>query len=217
MRYYASRTGTKRNLAGMRAHGWGILVSRAGVWRTEGFDDWVGENGAWSDSEAGRPFQEEEFERFLLWVAVQPVPPQWLAIPDIVYGGLASLVLSRKWYRRLRRRKAFRKMPLMLVVQDGMEPKHVRRLIGPNCGIFIGGSTEWKLATCKMWADFAHSRGAVCHMGRVNTQRRLRKCEDANIDSADGSNGSRFAKNIRKLDNARRQQSFEGYLARLAA
>lgn len=34
---YASRTGTKQNLAAMRANGWHLLVSAKGVLRTEGF------------------------------------------------------------------------------------------------------------------------------------------------------------------------------------
>lgn len=37
---YASRTGTRRNLAAMRGAGWRLLVSAAGVLRTEGFEHW---------------------------------------------------------------------------------------------------------------------------------------------------------------------------------
>lgn len=44
---YASRTGTKRNLAALRAAGWGLFVSTAGVHRNEGFRFMI-DNGAWS-------------------------------------------------------------------------------------------------------------------------------------------------------------------------
>lgn len=93
MMAFASRTGTRRNLAALRDARWGLLVSAAGVWRTEGFALWVAENGAWSDHQAGLPFNEERYERFLAWVLAQPIRPQWLALPDIVMTNelLASL------------------------------------------------------------------------------------------------------------------------------
>jgi hypothetical protein len=37
MQMYASRTGTRRNLAALRAAGWRLLVSATGVHRHEGF------------------------------------------------------------------------------------------------------------------------------------------------------------------------------------
>lgn len=40
LRPYASRTGTKTTLENMRKLGWSILVSAAGVLRTEGFKTW---------------------------------------------------------------------------------------------------------------------------------------------------------------------------------
>lgn len=53
LRPYASRTGTKTTLANMRRMGWSILVSAAGVLRTEGFDNWALDNGAWSAFQQG--------------------------------------------------------------------------------------------------------------------------------------------------------------------
>lgn len=41
LRPYASRTGTKTTLANMRKMGWSILVSAAGVLRTEHFERWA--------------------------------------------------------------------------------------------------------------------------------------------------------------------------------
>ena len=43
---FASRTGTKRNLAALRAAGWGLFVAAAGVHRHEGFRFWA-ENSAY--------------------------------------------------------------------------------------------------------------------------------------------------------------------------
>lgn len=110
----------------------------------------------------------------------------------------------------------FRGQRFMIVVQDGMEPRHLRRLIGPDVGIFIGGSTEWKLATMASWAKLAHSRGAQCHCGRVNSAKRIRLCEIAGIDSFDGTCASRYASKLPTLERGRAQIDIEGFLARAA-
>lgn len=214
---YASRTGTRRNLDALRGAGWGLLVSAAGVWRTEGFDLWAADNGAWADHQAGRDFDVDRFERFLKWATCQPVRPQFIVLPDIVMGGLESLTMSRRWLRKLRRRKAWRDQRFLIAVQNGMEPRHVRRLLNPNVGIFVGGDTDWKLATMRPWSALAHSRGAICHVGRVNTARRIHACEAAGVDSFDGSSASRFAVTLYPLELARQQTDLEGFLGRQAA
>jgi hypothetical protein len=84
---YASRTGTRRNLAALRAAGWRLLVSRTGEWRTEGFG-YALDNGAWSDFQAGRDFADDRFERLLDQLGTRA---DWVVLPDIVAGGLASL------------------------------------------------------------------------------------------------------------------------------
>lgn len=58
---YASRTGTRRNLALLRECGWRLLVSAAGVLRHEGFR-YALDNGAWSAYTQGRPFDFAAFE-----------------------------------------------------------------------------------------------------------------------------------------------------------
>src|SRR5215469_9476059 len=114
---YASRTGTRRNLDALRRYGWGLLVSRAGVWRTEGFERICGDNGAWADFNAGRSFDEDAYERFLDWIASQPVIPDWLVLPDIVAGGMESLSLSVRYINRCRAIASL----VLIAVQDGME------------------------------------------------------------------------------------------------
>lgn len=199
---YASRTGTRRNLAAMRAAGWGLLVSRAGVWRTEGFDEVVGDNGAWADFQAGRQFDEDAFERFLDWFAAQPVAPRWLVLPDIVAGGQRSLELSLRYQNR-----CLSIAPMALIaVQDGMQHSDLAPLVGRNVGIFLGGSTEWKLANMAGWGQFCAERGIYYHVARVNTEKRIWMAVAAGADSVDGSSGTRFAKTIPMLDRALHQQ-----------
>jgi len=195
---YASRTGTRRNLAALRAAGWGLLVSRAGVWRTEGFDRYVLDNGAWADFQAGREFQAEPFEQL---VDMLGAGAEWIVLPDIVAGGLASLALSTRWLNR-----CLAVCPLVLIaVQDGMVEADLAPLVGRSVGIFLGGSTEWKLANMARWGEFCRARDVHYHVARVNTARRIWMATAAGADSMDGSSGSRFATTIRELDLALRQ------------
>ncbi|RJF93014.1 hypothetical protein D3876_01100 [Sphingomonas cavernae] len=189
------------------------MVSARGVLRTEGFP-YALDNGAWTSFQRSEPFDVEAFERAVRQLGAEA---DFIVLPDIVMGGLASLEFSKAWLRRLRRRKALRDRTFLIAVQNGMEPAHLRRLIGPRVGIFIGGDTAWKIATMGQWANLARRRGAICHVGRVNTAKRIRLCEAAGVDSFDGSSASRFAVTVAPLDLARRQSDLEGYLARIAA
>jgi hypothetical protein len=202
---YASRTGTKRNLAGLRSMGWRLLISASGVQQTEGFED-LGialDNGAWSARDTGTYPNELKRLFIRLVLAFGPIA-DWTVPPDIVAGGAASLALSLRWLPWV-----LRHCPrALLAVQDGMEVEHIRPHLGDRVGIFVGGSTEWKLATMARWADLARERGAWCHVARVNSPLRIRKCALAGATSFDGSNASRFAVNQPGLGRAVSQQFF---------
>lgn len=224
----ASRTGTRRNLRALRQAGWHLLVSCAGVWRTEDFDDWSAENGCFTDFTQNKPFDALRFTRFIHWIIRQPKRPNWIALPDIVMGGGASLDRSIAWLRWLRRVPSLAGQKYMLVVQNGMDAKlsmlrRIWRIIGSNVGIFVGGDTEWKLATMRFWSRLAHRLGAICHVGRVNSMKRIEQVGKAGADSFDGSSASRFACTLPLLDRARRdvvlrrsQLDIENYIAEAA-
>lgn len=125
-------------------------------------------------------------------------------MPDIVAGGLRSLDFSLTWLERLRGYRL-----LLLAVQDGMTEAHVASLLSPEVGIFIGGSTDWKWSTVARWAALARSKGAYCHVGRVNTERRILECARAGADSFDGTSATRYQVTLRRLDRARRQLGFD--------
>lgn len=207
---FASRTGTRRNLAALRNAGWGLFVSAAGVWRDEGFELVAGDNGAWTDFQRGLQFDEPRFARFVEWFGNRP---KMLILPDIVLGGEASLRLSLQWLDRLAGHPA----KLLIAVQNGMEPGEIAPYLSPRVGVAIGGDTAWKVATMPAWAALARDRAAHCHTLRVNTEKRIRLCHAAAVDSFDGSSASRFAVTLRPLELARQQQDLEGYLARKAA
>lgn len=199
---YASRTGTRRNLDAMRQRGWGLLVSRAGVWRTEGFEHICADNGAWSDFQVGRPFDEDAFERFLEWLAMQPVVADWIVLPDIVAGGIASLELSLRYLNR-----CLSVAPLVLIaVQDGMSEADLSPLVGSSVGVFLGGSTKWKLETMWNWGRFCARRSVYYHVARVNSARRMLLAIAAGAESIDGTSVTMYAKTIDRLDDAARRE-----------
>ena len=206
---YASRTGTRRNLDALRRAGWRLMVSAKGPLRPERFR-YALDNGAWTSFQRGAAFDVPAFDKA---IALLGPGADWIVLPDIVAGGLASLRFSLDWLDALRNRPELHGAQYLLAVQNGMEPRHIAPLVGPEIGIFVGGDTPWKLATMATWARLAHERGAICHIGRVNTVRRIRLCAAARADSFDGSGVSRFASALPPLDLARRQPDIEGWLA----
>jgi len=192
LRPYASRTGTKTTLANMRKMGWSILVSAAGVLRTEHFQRWALDNGAWSAYQQGKSFDEDAFSRAIDKVGEGA---DWVVLPDIVAGGMASLDLSLKWLHRLRG------MPeqQLIAVQDGMCVDDVRDYLGPMVGLFIGGSTPWKLATLDAWPALARRKGCYLHVGRVNSLKRIKACAQVGANSFDGTSIIAFPDSINML------------------
>ena len=112
---------------------------------------------------------------------------KWLTVPDIVADADRTLDKFDEWMPRLEN------LPLALAGQDGMEQKELP-WDNIDC-LFIGGSTYWKLS--KAAADLASEakhRGKWLHMGRVNSDRRLRYAYDLGCDSVDGTGYSQFSK-----------------------
>lgn len=194
---YASRTGTRRNLDALRVAGWRLLVSAAGVLRNEGFR-YALDNGAWSSFTQGRPFDEPAFDRALRKMGRDA---DWVVMPDVVAGGRASLDFSLKWMRRVLDETNLG----LLAVQDGLEERDVESLLGDRVGLFVGGSTDWKLSTLPRWGELGRRRGCWVHVGRVNSAKRIKACTAAGAWSFDGTSATRFAKTLPKLEHARQQ------------
>lgn len=154
------------------------------------------DNGAWGAHRAGAPWDAGRFQSL---VDEFGAGADWVAAPDIVAGGLASLRLSESWLPRLHAAA-----PMTLVpVQDGMVPADIDDIIGPQVGVFLGGSTSWKLATMRQWGAACANAGAHYHVARVNTVRRIAACVRAGADSFDGTSVIRFPSTLGKLDAAR--------------
>lgn len=200
MNGYASNTGTRRNLEALRAHGWRLLLTPDNPTARRGLSHAI-DNGAWGAFQKKTPFDAGRFERL---VGQSGSDADFVVIPDIVAGGMASLDFSLSWLPRLTGMKR-----ILLPVQDGMDAASVRAVLqdAPRMGLFLGGTTEWKLQTMYQWSDLARETGRYYHVGRVNTARRIRLAAEAGADSFDGTSATMFSCTLPMLDDARRQPS----------
>ena len=197
---YASNTGTKRNLEALRVHGWRILLTPDNPKRRPELCHGI-DNGAWGAFQKQIPF---DAAAFLSLVERHGDAADFVVIPDIVAGGMASLEFSLTWLDRLQHLEK-----ILLPVQDGMDVLTVAAVLHqyPKMGIFLGGTTEWKLSTMLQWGILAAAMNRHYHVGRVNTMRRIRLCAEAGASSFDGTSATMYACTLPMLESARRQPS----------
>lgn len=193
MRYYAAHATGARTRAAIRAAGLGMLGSAAYRWTdaewrpvAAGGLGWALDNGAWSAHTRGQPFDSERFQR----AVIECGRLDFVVCPDVVMDWAATVQARERWLGWLLDSTAHR---VLLPVQDGATGEEVRGLLSERVGVFVGGSTAWKLSTMRRWADLAHDHGAYCHVGRVNWTGRVRLCRAAGVDSVDGSGPAQFS------------------------
>lgn len=196
---YASNTGTRRNLQALRDAGWRILLTPDNPTPREGLKHGI-DNGAWKAHIQKLPFDTKAFEKL---VDRHGGTADFVVAPDIVAGGRTSLDFSLSWLPKLQHVRL-----VLLPLQDGMTPTEIGSVLTawPNIGLFLGGSTEFKLGTMHMWGGVAHAFGRWYHVGRVNTARRIRECESAEADSFDGTSATMYSCTLPKLEDARKQR-----------
>jgi hypothetical protein len=195
VRFYATLTRTKANLTAMHAEGFRLLVGPDQLADERHLPPlaWALDNGAWGCHQRGADFDGSAFrEAMARWGP----GADFVVVPDIVGAGLRSLAFSVRWADEVRQTC---RRPLYVAVQDGVVPEDVARAIEWFDGVFVGGTTAWKETTMCDWGRFARERGLPLHVGRVNTDRRLRLAIDAGATSVDGTSPSRFACNTPRL------------------
>ncbi|MAH49035.1 hypothetical protein CMI37_24620 [Candidatus Pacearchaeota archaeon] len=208
---YASYTGTRRNKRALREHNWRMLMSpdtlnvskgkMAPRWDDDTLAPYALDNGAWGCHQQGKPFDSDAF----LWALDRiGAGADWVVAPDIVGGGLDSLSLTSTWLDRIDHAL------VLIAVQDGMEPEDVRPLLTSGRGLFLGGTTEWKLKTIAQWGNFARQVDCYFHVGRVNTARRIRMSQCAGAHSVDGTSVTKWACTIDLLSDTARQTCLFG-------
>lgn len=193
---YATATGTKRNLDALRSAGWRLIVTPDRPFQLNGMRFGI-DNGAFGKY----GFRAEAFSGLIERLGSCA---DFVVLPDIVAGGNASLELSVSWLPRLRHIKR-----LLLPIQDGMTAYDVGLVLRQttNLGLFLGGSTLFKLREMYAWGMVAHSWKRWYHVGRVNSARRIRLAHEAGADSFDGTSASRYSCTLPLLESARQQPS----------
>lgn len=175
----------KKNVEQLRRWGWGMVITpynvRPPVLR------YMFDNGAWTDFTHKRPFAADRFWNMMQRVRAYDPQPDFAVCPDLVAQGLKSLEFSLGWRKDLPDDVRW-----YLAVQDGMEPEHVRPVIEKFAGLFVGGTSEWKMRSVPGWAKLARETGRLLHVGRVNTlPRAFYVAEVCGADSFDGTNWQR--------------------------
>ena len=132
-----------------------------------------------------------------------PIPVEWVTLPDVVGGARETQCLFEEWCHQI-------SLPRAFVAQDGSEDLEL-----PwdhfHC-LFIGGTTDWKLSrAAEDVAREAKHRCKTLHMGRVNSQKRLRYAYQLGCDSVDGTGYSKYNKKellkaLEYVDALHRQQ-----------
>jgi hypothetical protein len=179
VKMYVGQTRSRALIAELSALGWGEMT-QPDEWPPRR-QPWALDNGAFKAWRGGEPFDGAAFLDVVR--RSHGAPPDFVVCPDIVAGGAASLALSLGWARIL---APFR-LPLALVVQDGMGEPEVLAALGahPFVALFVGGSMSWKLRTGAAWVALAHAAGIACHVGRVGTGRRIAWARRIGADSVD--------------------------------
>lgn len=152
--------------------------------------DEVASSGLWwgGDNDCFQGLDPDEYFVMLNQIAaVDTSRLLFVTVPDVVADSHGTLALFRAWLPALRRRG----LPAALVAQDGLTPEQVPW--GDLAALFIGGSTAWKEGIeAAALIQAAREREIWVHVGRVNTERRLRYFDALGIDSFDGTQFSMF-------------------------
>lgn len=133
------------------------------------------DNGAFACFTRRKPFDMGAWRSLLAWSVASAIRPRWVLVPDAV--GDRDLTLHL-W--RLCSPEAAEVGQLAFAAQDGMSFDDVPQAAAV---VFLGGTTEWKRQAIGPWC----ARFPRVHVGRVNTYKWLRHCEDAGAESVDGT------------------------------
>lgn len=172
---------------------------------------WMLDNGAWRDFQRGRRPDGAKLASVLRTATASQDCPVGVIVPDLVAGGHASLAFSLEWLDTYA--SEFPGQRWYLAVQDGMIERDVAPLLTRVHGVFVGGSTGWKLATGGAWARWAIGVGRPCHIGRCGSLKRLRWAREVGATSCDSSQPL-FARRqlnrfLREVERGKRQQSVD--------
>jgi len=152
--------------------------ARASCWEQAPF---VAVDTGLYSTKGARAFRLADYLRFLAEAAPWRAKCLFATAPDVVGDWAATWALARPVLPLLREAG----YKAALVAQDGLE-----RLPAPEewDALFVGGTTAYKLSeTAYRLQREAKERGKWTHLGRCNSERRLRAAAMAGYDSCDGT------------------------------
>jgi hypothetical protein len=164
-------------MAGRHVGRLGHLYSPGGQRGPFPFLPYALDNGAYGCWQRNVEFDPAPWMKLLDWAARSGTQPVWAAVPDVMM--LRDRTIE-SWHQ-YRGEVVARGFRPAFVCQDGMTFDDVP---DDECMLFIGGSTQFKLAAVQPWC--ARFPGRV-HVGRVSGPDRLAMCERAGAVSVDGS------------------------------
>jgi hypothetical protein len=180
---------------------WGLILS-AKRWNfaLDYGRPWCMDTGTFS-----QPFDQDAYFATLNKLLPHMKTCKFVVVPDTVANAVATLWQFRQWAWRI---KALG-FPVAFVAQDGQE---AMALPPEYDALFIGGTTEWKMSThADKLIRQAQSAGKWVHVGRVNSQRRIRHFQLVGVDSVDGTSIAYAPdKHYRRFDHQLFQRPLEG-------
>lgn len=129
-----------------------------------------------------------KFSPQVFWAKLEQMRPfrdscAFVVAPDVVGNAIATMDSFRYWGPRIKAAG----WPVAFVAQDGQELFPFPPTAEYDA-LFIGGSTDWKLSEDALQCiRRAQALGRWVHVGRVNSQKRVRHFQMAGVDSVDGT------------------------------
>lgn len=178
MKVYLGKTSSKKLIPRLEALGFGEMTVRQ-EFPPKRFP-FALDNGAFRDWKKKRSFDIFKWRTTLYKLKVSKLIPDFIVVPDIVEGGVASLVFSAQHLDEVAAHgKAY------LACQDGQSFDQILNNLVNYDGLFVGGSLAWKVTYGEQLVELAHSISKPCHIGRVGTQQRVLWARYAKADSID--------------------------------
>jgi hypothetical protein len=142
---------------------------------------------------------KEDFDEtaFLDFCARYGQYADWIVIPDVVCDATKTLKGVSIYTKKIR--ELLPKARLLLVWQDGMVRSDIIPYLKKGIGVFVGGSTEGKLMSMYWIAGLCREYGVWCHVGRVNSIKRLRAVMSCGANSFDGSGIVRYLPTLKLM------------------
>lgn len=123
----------------------------------------------------------------------------FVVVPDVVENHRETLHLWLEWWQTVRYLTGGQ--PCAFVAQNGATPRNVPW--NELDALFIGGDTDWKLGLeARELVREAKRRGKWVHMGRVNSEKRIKYALGIGCDSFDGTKWSKWSVAHRPIGDA---------------